>query len=127
MHIETLLKRTDWLPCDVKHGYGCGYIGLPKEHPWYGKDYDELAHVTVHGGLTWVANYVSARPVDGLWWLGFNTNHWEDNAENCNEAYCLEQLEWLKKQALEAAIGCREEGNVVGVRRKQQRLRSGGN
>ena len=30
----------------------CGYLGVPKDHPWYGKDYDEV-DVEVHGGLTY--------------------------------------------------------------------------
>lgn len=31
MQIQTNIRVTDWLPQNVPHGYGCGYIGLPKE------------------------------------------------------------------------------------------------
>jgi len=43
------------LPCSIwRHeqlGHLCGYIGVPKGHPWYGKDYDAI-EADVHGGLT---------------------------------------------------------------------------
>lgn len=69
----------------------CGYLGVPEEHPWYGKDYSEL-EVSVHGGLTYAApcqEYEDAEmtgichvPVpgdpDNIWWLGFDTAHLED-------------------------------------------------
>lgn len=34
-------------------GCWCGYVGLPPTHKYYGKSYDELNHITVHGGLTY--------------------------------------------------------------------------
>lgn len=101
MEIKTNLRKNDWSPEETPHGYGCGYIGLPKEHPWYGKHYNDLSFVNVHGGLTWSAYYTGDNEPDGLWWIGFDTNHWEDNAENCNQEYCLGQIERLKQQALE--------------------------
>lgn len=30
----------------------CGYVGIPEEHPAYGKDYNDLPDFDVHGGLT---------------------------------------------------------------------------
>lgn len=33
-------------------GHLCGYIGVPKGHPWYGKDHD-MIEANVHGGLTY--------------------------------------------------------------------------
>lgn len=54
----------------------CGYVRVPKGHPWHGKDYDSIeAHV--HGGLTF------AKPdepcdkggLDDGWWIGFDCAH----------------------------------------------------
>src|SRR5574339_539175 len=32
-------------------GSWCGYVGVPEDHPWYDKGYDEI-EAYVHGGLT---------------------------------------------------------------------------
>jgi len=61
-------------------GQLCGYVGVSKGHPCYGKDYelmpyDDLFPVKVHGGLTF------SRVGDGdtwqkeYWWLGFDCAH----------------------------------------------------
>lgn len=35
-------------------GHLCGYVVIPKSHPWHGKDYDEIDDkVQVHGGITY--------------------------------------------------------------------------
>src|SRR5690349_7808688 len=43
------------LPClanrQPRTGHWCGYVGVPKSHPLYGKEYDK-ADVDVHWGLT---------------------------------------------------------------------------
>ena len=69
-------------------GAWCGYVGVPPEHPWHGKGYDDV-DVDVHGGLTfaetcqdefgdpaWGVCHVPApgRPAN-VWWLGFDTAH----------------------------------------------------
>ncbi len=36
------------------HGAWCGYVGVPPDHPWYGKKYSEIDSDTeCHGGLTY--------------------------------------------------------------------------
>ena len=53
-----------------------GYVGLPKEHPDYGKHYDDI-DVEVHGGLTF-AGYgtkIPGGPDDRLWYVGFDCMH----------------------------------------------------
>jgi hypothetical protein len=42
-----------------------GYVLLPDNHPFYGKDYDEI-DVDAHGGITYADE-------DG--WIGFDTAH----------------------------------------------------
>ena len=49
-------------------GHRCGYVGVPEDHPWHGKGYDEV-DLDVHGGLT----YADAR--DDLWWFGYDCAH----------------------------------------------------
>ena len=50
--ICVMVREITWLQ-GSSHGWGCGYIGVDRSHPWYGKEYDELGLVEVHGGLTY--------------------------------------------------------------------------
>jgi hypothetical protein len=51
----------------TKMGHRCGYVTVPKDHPHYGRRYDDI-NVDVHGGLTY-AN-------EGT--FGFDCAHWND-------------------------------------------------
>ena len=58
----------------------CGYVGIPREHRFWGTEYnthDELDDISdnVHGGLTY-----SREESDGWWYFGFDTNHLDDFA-----------------------------------------------
>lgn len=59
----------------------CGYIGLPKEHPWYDKGYDEI-DMDVHGGLTFAQMGKSTmgemKRDKKLWFIGFDCYHGGD-------------------------------------------------
>lgn len=74
-------------------GHLCGYVGIPRTHPYWQMSYDEaeLADIHVHGGLT----YAAACSADShsemevchvalpgrekaLWWLGFDAAHGRD-------------------------------------------------
>lgn len=72
------------------HGSLCGYVGVPKTHPAFEKDYndvdDEIAEV--HGGLTYsrfcqeddseeegICHVVEPGEDDHIWWLGFDCGH----------------------------------------------------
>lgn len=46
----------------------CGYVQLPKDHPYYDKNYNEIDDIYVHGDLTYSA--------DGL--FGFDCYHITD-------------------------------------------------
>jgi hypothetical protein len=50
-----------------KMGHRCGYVTVPKDHPHYGKGYDDV-DVDVHGGLTYAE--------EGT--FGFDCAHWND-------------------------------------------------
>lgn len=63
------------LPCYmIRHEMGswCGYVGVPKGHPLFGKEtsHESLWDLNVHGGVTWADG---GSP--GLWWLGFDCAH----------------------------------------------------
>jgi len=57
----------------------CGYVGIPKEHRFWGASYedDELRDIgdNVHGGITY-----SEQGDDGYWYFGFDTTHINDFA-----------------------------------------------
>ncbi len=86
------------LPCILHRGgcaTWCGYVGVPKGHPAYGRDYDDVG-AEVHGGLTYAdsgehlteAHEVrtafenglngTEKKIPRLWWLGFDCAHGGD-------------------------------------------------
>ena len=92
-------------------GYANGYVAVPPEHPYHGKDYDKPL-VNVHGGLTFDA---SAKEVnerwkslefigdetelpDDYWVFGFDTLHCNDNITNWPRKRCVEETIKLKEQ-----------------------------
>lgn len=65
----------------VRHplfGHFNGYVGVTKEHPWHGEDYELHYGVDVHGGLTFAGEMPGQDP--SLWWFGFDCNHSTDYA-----------------------------------------------
>lgn len=74
------------------HGWGNGYVVIPKDHPLNGLDYDTIHDkydIDVHGGLTfsasakelkeenWLPNNIEVK--DGDWIIGFDTGHYGDS------------------------------------------------
>jgi hypothetical protein len=91
-------------PClSERGGEFNGYISLPLGHPWYGKDYDELSEVSVHGGLTY------SKEEDGRWVIGFDTAHTGDHLDNWNREKVTEEAERLLDQAVTAEWREREQ------------------
>lgn len=64
-----------------KLGHRCGYIGVPKEHKYYGVDYDDI-DIDIHGGWTYASGN-NEYPVksDDLWWIGFDCGHYNDGKD----------------------------------------------
>lgn len=88
-------------------GFANCYIGLPKGHPWYEMEYDDIEERCpetnkVHGGLTYSKNKVpySNEEGEGLWWVGFDTKHYGDNKENCDREFCENEIKKLVKIAM---------------------------
>jgi hypothetical protein len=61
--------------CD--RGLANGYVAIPKDHPWFGLEYEEIP-CDVHGGLTF------GRPCNifdsEYWMIGFDTAHYQDTS-----------------------------------------------
>lgn len=83
-HAEWIQEPSGY-KCRIRRNEGtgtlCGYVGIPKEHRFWGVNYEESdgelneIEVDVHGGLTY-----SAEGDDGYWYFGFDTSHTEDFA-----------------------------------------------
>lgn len=59
-------------------GSWCGYVGVPYEHPWYGRHYSKVGDLDVHGGLTFSdrsTDRVFHSEAANVWWLGFDCAH----------------------------------------------------
>lgn len=59
------------------HGAWCGYVAVKKDHPAYGKHYDDVDdYVDVHGGLTYAGMNLPRGEEDmDFYWLGFDCAH----------------------------------------------------
>lgn len=104
-------------------GWGNGYVLLPPNHPFYGKDYDDLA-ITAHGGLTfgskfdseyfleWIkdlqiegdVNVENFQNFDDYWMIGFDTGHYGDDIINCPLQYVINETENILYQCLDDNI-----------------------
>lgn len=71
--LDCLIQRNRW-------GVWCGYVGLPKGHPFYGLSYNDVG-VSVHGGLTYSEEcsghicHVTEDAEDKVYWFGFDCGH----------------------------------------------------
>ena len=64
-------------------GYRCGYVGVPKENKYYGKDYMDMDVISCHGGITFSSSTEnSTYPISSnLWWFGFDCIHYGDGTD----------------------------------------------
>lgn len=53
------------------------YVCLPKGHPYFGKDYDDM-DIDVHGGLTYANDTVATSTIKDRWWIGWDYAHLGD-------------------------------------------------
>jgi len=66
------------------HGNWCGYVGVPEDHPDFGKQDTDY---NVHGGITYrdlCSPPICHIPENGMpekvWWIGFDTAHGGDKS-----------------------------------------------
>lgn len=68
-------------------GHRCGYVGIPKGHKFYGKNYCDIErsidYGDCHGGLTYSSEEEKSKyPVESdLWWFGFDCGHYMDGKD----------------------------------------------
>lgn len=65
-----------------------GYVGIPKGHKYYGKDYDSIP-VDCHCGLTYSDSRLFGQNDTDTWWIGFDCGHCCDgfDVEKAKEYY----------------------------------------
>jgi len=87
----------------------CGYLGVPKCHPWFGLTTDSDIRIRVHGGITfpwpeYIPDENFPHNLEGLdiWWIGFDCNHFPDQANPKSLIYVQQELKELAEQAAEA-------------------------
>lgn len=73
-------------------GWGNGYVSVPKTHPYYGKHWEDLSHIDVHGYVTYT-DYLDQ--TNQQWLIGFDCQHGMDTLENCPKSYVEEQVRKL--------------------------------
>jgi hypothetical protein len=66
----------EWIVTNNGSGYRCGYVRVPKGHPWHGKTWSELADVECHGGVTFAEPDKPCKGgPDDAHWVGFDCCH----------------------------------------------------
>lgn len=100
MKLKTFVKENTWLNF-TDHGWGNGYVIIPKGHKYYGVDYDNIP-VNVHGGLTFsdyanTLDWSEIKDKEG-WVVGFDTAHYGDNSINRPRSWVVRETNKLRKQ-----------------------------
>jgi hypothetical protein len=91
-------------------GYRCGYVRLPKGHPWHGKDYNDIP-AEVHGGLTFgEPDKPCDKPGDDdAFWIGFDCGHYDDLPDPLLPApYRIPEYQFLRLGQVGATIKTQE-------------------
>lgn len=81
---------------DIESGWGRGYVIIPRSHPFFGKSYNDIEYLNVHGGITLSESSESFRlkefgKIEG-WILGFDTAHLNDTIDSCSELYVIHEV-----------------------------------
>ena len=84
--------------------YYCGYVAVPKEHPFCQKNRLDLAlSLSVHRGITFSQMITSKSQIlndlEGEFVIGFDCKHFGDTIEKCNAEYVRKELDQLIKAA----------------------------
>lgn len=87
--------------------YYCGYVAVPKEHPFCQKNRLDLAlSLSVHRGITFSQMITPKSQIlndlEGEFVIGFDCKHFGDTIEKCNAEYVRKELELLVDQLIKA-------------------------
>ncbi len=100
-------------------GFVCGYVGVPRNHPFFGDEYHAHEELEVHGGLTFSGELFGRE----LWWFGFDCGHARDMLPDGGA------LDWMLTddgpvvpaasvfKATVDALGAMHRGEIGGIRR----------
>lgn len=75
IEVEKDYKGYHYLVIGYAMGHRCGYVRLPIYHPLYGIDYNEIADIDAHGGLTF-SGELRLKPNE--YYIGFDCAHHGD-------------------------------------------------
>lgn len=84
--------------------YYCGYVGVDKNSPLYGKSLDEIEQIApqikVFGGITYVGEITNIdKSKDPKYWvIGWDTNHYSTEYDIWYEKTVLEENKKFEKQ-----------------------------
>jgi hypothetical protein len=78
---KTWTDKKTGFRCHIKRhlelGHLCGYVGVPRDHPLWGRGYGDLydanVDIRVHGGITF-SDTIKQFGED-IWWFGFDCAH----------------------------------------------------
>lgn len=94
--VITYTIENTWFPRNIINcGWGNGYICLPKDHPRYGLDYDDIAHPP---NQEWTYSQEESLPneegvIETYWVFGFDTAHYDQDLFNWPESRVIECIE----------------------------------
>mgnify|MGYP000924493825 CR=1 FL=1 len=106
--MRSFIKEITWIERNDKYmnfGWGNGYVVIPKGHPLYGIDYDDI-DLDVHYGITY-SNYASKENWEEVtqeerdndcWIIGFDTIHLGDTLEKWPKEKVQEEADYLLEQ-----------------------------
>lgn len=108
--IKFLIRQIDFGVDSIKHGYGNGYVEFRGQElfkeaykcPVTGRDkYPEIDDLDfkVHGGITFASKFNDLPEDNDIFWLGFDTCHFEDG-EHLDRQFVLGEIEKLANQVL---------------------------
>lgn len=86
----------------------CGYVGINKNHPYFGLDYRYVElNVSCHGGIT----FSSHMDAQDIWWIGFDCVHAGDKVplkilSVIGENY--RNIDYVKKEIKSVALQLKE-------------------
>lgn len=86
-----LIKNT-WLTKEIEHGWGNGYVALPKGHKYYGMDYDHIMDIV--DDLPEELTY--AKQEGDFWVVGWDSCHSHQNQYNYPLQVVMEQTRKLQ-------------------------------
>lgn len=108
MECKAFVKENDFMPRGVlDFGWGNGYVAIPKGHPLFEVDYNEIQNnheLSINGGLTFSSSSIGLNWVEipqgyeESWIIGFDTMHLHDTLDRWPKEAVEKEAERLATQ-----------------------------